>query len=368
MALAAQIRQLLFLAKVFLAVLLVATIWTGCREEGREFALSRPPIKLGGASALLANPSPRSGRLVDLVRATMQVRDECLPLRFPSDLKLATFRKALRHLLRGELEEARWLLGFLGFELLELVEGDVRLIVVKEAPGLTPRGWGLYAINLSPARPLILESPHPQHDRFTGEQTADLTVRLGARALILATTHRCASKRPTRCGGRTGACRQSWGRGRYRRSDRAHITDAMFHAAHAELLEGDPGLTAVQIHGFSRRPARRRHIVISDGTRLPGGRKSRSNRLARAIRALLPRGRRHLVRSCNETSRQGYLCGTHNVQGRHANGSPDPCRRPARRSLNRFVQIEQSLDARTPGGLIEPEILPAAMERVWPRR
>jgi hypothetical protein len=349
-----------------MAAVLVATAWVGCAEE-RESALSRPPLKLA-STASLANPPPQSGRLVDLVAATMHVRDECRPLRFPSDLQLATFRTALRHLLRGELEEARWLFGVLGFELLELVDGEVQLIVVKEVPGVAPRGWGLYAVNLRPSRPLVLEAPHPQHDRFTGEQTADLAVRLGARALILATTHRCASKRPTSCWGRTGACRQSWGRGRYRRSDRAHITRAMFHAAHAELLESDPGLTAVQIHGFSRRPARRRHFVISDGTRLPGRPTSRSNRLARAIRALLPRRKRRLVRSCNETSRQRYLCGTHNVQGRHANGSPDPCRLAARRSLDRFVQIEQSLDARTPGGLIDPEILPAAMARVWPLR
>jgi hypothetical protein len=298
-----------------------------------------------------------------MVRSLPRIRDECRPIRFPTEAELALSRRALRHLLAGRVKAARELYALLGFQVLDL---ERRLHLVMEPKGPALRGWGFYAINPQPRRPLVLEAPHPVHDWRTGELAAELFERLGARALLVATTHRCASKVPTECQGRTGACRQIWGRGRYRRSDRAHATNTLFHAAHRELLEGEGETVAIQIHGFGRRPARRRHIVLSDGTRLPGRRASLSNGLARAIRRLLPRRRRRLVRSCNETSRQRYLCGTHNVQGRHANGSPDPCRRPARRSRNRFVQLELSMDARKPGGLIDPELLPRAMERLWP--
>ena len=311
--------------------------------------------------------SPVSGDLLQVVRSLPRIRDECRPVRFPTDAELAMSRRALRLLLSGRTKPARELYALLGFQVLDLQEAGRRLHLVLELAGPALRGWGFYAVNPRPRRrSLVLEAPHPVHDRHTGELAAELFERLGARALLIATTYRCASKLPTECQGRTGACRQVWGRGRYRRSDRAHATNTLFHAAHRELLEGEAGTVAVQVHGFGRRPGRRRHIVLSDGTRLPGRRASLSNGLARAIRRLLPRRRRRLVRSCNETSRQRYLCGTHNVQGRHANGSPDPCRRPARRSRNRFVQLELSLDARKPGGLIEPEVLPRAMERLWP--
>lgn len=326
------------------------------------------PVGLGLPTPPPPEGNPISARLVDLVRNPPAIRSECRPVRFPAQAELSLGRRALRYLLEDDLASARALYGLLGFEVVELEQAGQRLFVAREIRGPAVRGWGLYVVNRTPRRPLLLEAPHPQHDRLTGEQSARLMLQLGARALIVATTHRCASKVATRCQGRTGACRQVWGRGRYRRSDRAHITRSLFHAAHVELLEGDPGMSAVQVHGFSRRPGRRQHIIISDGTRLPGGRGSLSNRLARAIRRRLPRRRRHLVRSCNETSRQRLLCGTHNVQGRHANASPDPCGRPARRSLNRFIQIEQSIDARTPGGVIEPDMLSTAMADVWPER
>lgn len=344
-------------------LLLACAVALGCAREEPDGELT--PVGLA-----LPTPPPPPGRPISaslerMVRYLPSIRSECRPVRFPSAAELIMSRQALRHLLRGETDRARALYALLGFEVLEAVEGERRYLVVRESPGAAVRGWGFYVVNPHWRRPLVLEAPHPVHDWRTGIQAAEWMTRLGARALLVATTHRCASKHPTSCQGRTGACRQVWGRGRYRRSDRAHATNTLFHAAHMELLEGDPRLVAMQIHGFRRRPGRRRHIILSDGTRLPGRRDSRSNGLARQVRRLMPPRRRRLVASCNETSRQRYLCGTHNVQGRHANGSTWPCRRPARHSLNRFIQIEQSMDARKPGGLVEDDVLVRAIERYW---
>lgn len=316
----------------------------------------------------IAVPQVHSGRLASLIDFSSAVRDECRPLRFPSARQIAASRRALRLLLDGEVEAARWRYHALGFELLRWHDRGRAYWVARERPRVRGRGWGLYVVDPDARRKLVIEAPHPQHDLHTGTLAAEMMVALEARALIVATTYRCASKLSTTCAGRTGACRQAWGRGRYRRSDRAHSTKTFFHAAHVELMDGNPQLIAIQVHGFARRPARRRHIIISDGTRLPGGRRSFSNRIARAVRRLVPRRKRWRVRSCNELGRQRYLCGTANVQGRHTNGSIDSCTRAPRRSKNRFVQVELSLDARRPGGIFEPKLLTRALAKVFPAR
>ena len=307
-----------------------------------------------------------SASLTWMVRETERFPAVCTRLALPSRETRRRARRALGLLLRGRVDEAHWRFGRIGFEVVRLNTGKRKLLVVHEAPHSRFRGWGFIAVNPTPLRHLVIEAPHPQHDRGTGALAADLMDRLGARALILATTHRCAARRASKCQGRTGACKQRWNYGRYRRSDRAHSTNTIFHAAHLELTWAEPSLLVVQVHGFARRPLRRRHVIISDGTRLPGRRGNHANGLARIIRAELPRRRRGLVKSCNETSRQRYLCGTHNVQGRQLNGSRNPCRRPARRSSNRFVQVELSMDARTQGGLIPRDVLVRAMARYWP--
>jgi hypothetical protein len=347
---------------------LLAALAAGGSSEAQSQSLPLAAWS-GPVSPGFVAPSPllgRSARLSDVVQDLDRIRARCKLLRLPDAHQRTAFRVALRQLLDGRLDRARWGLSELGFQLQWLHDSGQRLLVIRERPDHETRGWGFYVVNPRPLRLLVLEAPHPQHDIGTGIQAARLMVRLGARALLVATTHRCASTRPTRCQGRTGACRQAWGRGRYRASDRAHLTRTLFHTAHVELMDGNPRLVAVQIHGFFRRPMRRRHIIISSGTRLPGRRGSISRGLARAIRRELPRRRRRLVKSCNETSRQHYLCGTHNVQGRHTNGSARPCFRPARRASNRFLHVEQSMDARTAGGKMEPEVLARAMERLWP--
>lgn len=335
-----------------------------CQPPAGPVGQCRPADLLPRPTPLPAQPI--SASLVQLVSRAPNIEEECRPVRFPSQVERALFRRTMRYLLTGRLALAREAAALLGFEVLEVDDGTRRYLVLQEsADNPSLRGWGFYVVNPAAQRPLVLEAPHPVHDWNTGRQAAQLLDHLQAHALLVATTHRCASKHPTRCAGKTRACRQVWGKGRYRRSDRAHATNTLFHAAHQELLEGNQELVAVQIHGFRRRPGRTQQVVLSDGTRLPGGPDSHSNALARQMRRSILKSHRPLVRSCNETSRQRFLCGTQNVQGRHANGSVAPCRRAPRRSLNRFVQIEQTMEARRPGGSIDPSVLLHAMARHW---
>ena len=287
---------------------------------------------------------------------------------FPTPDERAAHRRGLRLLLEDRLAAARLVLAPVGFEVLRIRDSGTPLYLVRELDLRARGGWGMVVINQAARRPLLIEAPHPVHDDGTGAQAAALLLALQARALLLSTTYRCASGVPTRCAGRSGACRQIIHRGRYRVSDVAHEPRSAFHAAHVALLEAEPELVAVQLHGFRQRPWRRHELIISDGTKLPGRRGNHSVALARITRRLLPRRLRRRVRSCNERDNRGYLCATHNVQGRQANGSRNPCRRRPRRSLNRFVHVEQSMIVRTPGGRFEPALLQAALSQRWPAR
>jgi hypothetical protein len=309
-----------------------------------------------------------STSLVRWVEEELDLPRACVRLVFPTPGEAGTYRRGLGLLLEDRLAAGRIVLGSIGFEVLRIRDGGTPLYIVREPDHRTRGGWGVVVVNQAARRPLLLEAPHPVHDHRTGVQAAALLLSLQARALLLSTTYRCGSGVPTRCAGRTGACRQINNRGRYRVSDVAHEPRSAFHIAHVTLTEAEPELVAVQIHGFRQRPWRRHQLIFSDGTKLPGRRGNHSVALARITRRLLPRRRRRGVRSCNERDSRGYLCGTHNVQGRHANGSPDPCLRRPRRSLNRYVHVEQSRDARTPGGPFEPALLEAVLARRWPAR
>lgn len=321
-----------------------------------------PPIT---AALLEAPPLPaRSGQLRAFVRSLPIMRVESHAYSRPDENQRASAREALRLLLAGQREAARQRLATIGFELFRLDAGNRHYLVIQETPRPRMKGWTFLAINPAGRRPLLLEAPHPRHDRLTGNQAVDYMVELDARALLLSTTYRCASARASRCSGRTSACRARTRRGRYRASDAAHIASSFFEAFHETLMSEDRKLVAVQLHGFARRPSRRVHVMVSDGTRLPGSRRSFANRLARLLRRMS--GRRRAVRSCNERNNRGWLCGIQNVQGRFVNGSRDPCRRRARRSTNRFLHIEQSASARRAGHPLSPALLRRALGQLFP--
>lgn len=284
----------------------------------------------------------------------------------PDALARALAREAFLHLLAGDPEASSARFQWLGFRLIELHASDARYFVARETAAQVSRGWGAYVINPHPARPYVIEAPHPQNDRYTDSQALSLFQQLGARALLLSTSYRCAARTKSRCGGRTRACGDKRRSRAYPVSDPAHTDESVFHAAHEALLASSRQLIAVQIHGFDRRPDRHVHLLVSDGTRRPSARRSLSNRLARKIQRKL--GDRHAALSCNDYAEAPLpaLCGTQNVQGRHANGSTEPCTRPARRASKRFLHIEQSVDARLPGGWVEPSVLAEALAEIVP--
>ncbi|MCB9555906.1 MAG: hypothetical protein H6707_07370 [Deltaproteobacteria bacterium] len=278
----------------------------------------------------------------------------------PSDSELETFADAWKSLIRGRVREAADGFAAVGYRLVELIdEGRSRYLIQSSVT--RTRSWGLYAYDAFARRPLLIEAPHPRHDKYTGRQSARLFASLGGRAFMMATSYRCSGPRASGCFGRASRCRSPRDG---RNTDVAHNVRSFFHVAHRTLLQSDPALVAVQLHGYSRRPGRRLHIIVSDGTRLPAADGALSNRLARVLRTMVER--RAVIRSCNERDNRSFLCGTFNVQGRYANGSPEPCRKRGASPSGRFLHIEQSLSARRQGGDLSPSLLTRALRELFP--
>jgi hypothetical protein len=307
-----------------------------------------------------------SGRLTEIVASLRRMHVQSRPYQPPSARQLRRARAGFARLYEGLAAAAAEELGAVGFEVVRLRDRRTTYTLVRERAGAPFRGWGFFALNHRPRRPYVLEVPHPRSDRYTDRQAVRLLQRLGARALLLSTCYRCATMEPSGCDGQTVACGQKRRLHPYTISDVAHATRSIFQVAHETLLERYGDALFVQLHGFDRRPSRRLHFVVSDGTRLPGSRRSRSNRLASLLEQEI--GDDAAVASCNGWRRDVPLCGTQNVQARHANGSPDPCRVAATRSSNRFIHVEQSADARTRGGEIDRRALYEALRRLVPPR
>ena len=199
-------------------------------------------------------------------------------------------------------------------------------------------------------RDLIAEAPHPVFDGETVQETAVFVTHLGARAAVIAGTHRCAATRETTCSGKTGVCKQ-WGKAAYRDSDVAHNTESLFHAAHVELTSYWPQAVAVSIHGFEKRAsAPETWVVLADGGSAESADTgSLTRRLRDQLRAGLAEGDARVV-ACDDAAdrRFGYprLCATNNVQGRHVNGGDDACRNGVAHGNGRFLHIEQTRDIR----------------------
>jgi len=281
----------------------------------------------------------------------------------PSAAEQDQFRIAFDKLLQNDLSAAQE--GFDGLHL-DLIEfhdtGGSTFYLVRENPGFPLRGWGLYVVNPSASRVVAIEAPHPLFDFSTEDEAAQVFLSLNARALLIAGTHRCANlTEASNCSGPVNQC----GATTPRISDAAHATEQVFQTAHAAVMDSDPLLAAISLHGFSQ-AAGEPDAYVSDGTTDTGGSDALSNALTSQLQTLT--GQADAALSCNDGSSgaSSHLCGTLNVQGRYANQSVDACTASATASSNRFLHIEQSMDLRdTATGTLSPDDLIAALKKLF---
>src|SRR5262249_29308363 len=176
------------------------------------------------------------------------------------------------------------------------------------------------------------------------EEGSDVFQGLGARALFIAGTHRCANPNtPSGCSGTTNSC--GGGSIAVRISDAPHFTGNFMYAGHGAALQMAPQPISLNLHGNSSEPV---DVTLSDGTRVAGA----DTDLVQQLRgALLARSVN--VGSCNwppDGLTGQNLCGTTNAQGRLSNGSLEACTINAERASGLFLHIEHHQLILTPGG------------------
>ncbi|RKH51459.1 hypothetical protein D7X55_03100 [Corallococcus sp. AB049A] len=263
----------------------------------------------------------------------------------PGGTELAAFEGAFRTLLtEGPNPQVVQDLAKLGYGVSTFRNDSGGGWLVVREQGLLPRGGGTFIINLFPARNLWLEAPHADSDEGTLRQTASQLVTLGARALLITGSNRCAVTTASPCSGSTSVC----GTKGLRISDTAHYGNNFFTAAHRALRDTYPDAIAASIHGMDAGDGPEA-AVVSDGTGTPRP-EALSNRLRDALNTHLAGTKKAF--SCNSAEDSGKhrtLCGTSNVQGRIDNGAADACYSEAPAATDRFIHLEQSATLRGTG-------------------
>ncbi len=251
----------------------------------------------------------------------------------PSAPLTTALRSALTLLLAGEGAAALDAAADAGYGLCR--DGDAVLL----RPVSSGVGHAWVAVRTGVARPIVVGLPHPNFETRTLDQGIAAWSQLGARALVVAGTHRCANPVASGCDGTTGVCGVV--SEPYRASDMAHTEGSYFHAAHEALLTAEPALVVLSLHGMSGAG-----ISLSNGTSDPVGPTSLLAALAQSLAAALPAEN---ITACNENAgvpRELRLCGSTNAQGRLVNGSAAACTQAASQAADRFLHLEQSLSIR----------------------
>ncbi len=235
---------------------------------------------------------------------------------------------AVAHAVRGENRDALAAVDAAGYTLCAAA-GGVRLFepIDVDGPAIAWRSGASVDV--------ILEVPHPIHEADTLARARTAFASHGAVALLVAGSHRCASPRKSQCDGRSAVC----GDEGWRISDPAHTADSAFHAVHAALVDLSPRALVISLHNM-----REEGISLSDGTRGAVDRDAPVARAAEAAQRALPG---YPITSCNPGAGvpvEARHCGTTNVQGRHVNGSSDPCDRGASQGTGRFLHLEWNKD------------------------
>lgn len=270
----------------------------------------------------------------------------------PDEVVLERVPASIRWLHDGYAAKAVVVAGEGDYEMCRGTGEESDLILWRPDEDGTGRAW--FVLRDGPARPLIVETPHPAYDTATLDESVLLFESTGARVLLTAGTHRCASHLLSNCDGTTGVC--GFDDNPYRASDAAHSITTVFQAVHVELSEHYADDLVVSVHGMSGAG-----VSLSDGTK---GSIAADSFIARLAAELTTRFPDEPITSCNSYpggTQADILCGTTNVQGRHLNGSKEPCTLSAKSASGRFIHLEQSKTVRA-----QPWDVAAAFDAVLP--
>ena len=269
----------------------------------------------------------------------------------PGQDTLDAFRTALQAQLDGDTEAALEQAGEAGYEICAGTGDESDLVLFR--PQTRGSGHALFALRSEDARPLILGAPHVWLEYGVLEEAVATFEQVHGRALIITGNHRCSNAGPAGCDGTTSVCGSSEP---YRESDQAHVVDSHYHVAHEVLADHFADEWVMSMHGFWMSG-----VSVSNGTHDATDPDSPVALFAGALRDHLPG---EYVTACNpgtDAPTDVRYCGTTNVQGRHVNGSPDPCNTEATEAVERLGHLEQFLTIWT-----EPQAVIDALDAALP--
>jgi hypothetical protein len=200
--------------------------------------------------------------------------------------------------------------------------------LLKETPTVT-RGWGTLILRMDHEREIAIEIPHPRYEINTPSEGGDIFRRTGARFFIMAGTHRCANSEHSPCDGTSTVC----GDGAYHVSDMAHLTVALYQAAHEAFTVEYPEGYSFSLHGTSRSTCE--DIFLSNGH------ESDSQQILYDLRNHMLASGDITVGIAGDGVSTCTLHGGTNTQGRYTNGSPEPCTQGVTSTTGFFIHAEQ---------------------------
>ncbi len=276
----------------------------------------------------------KSGSLAEVVEKASKnqfKRDSDL-FRIPTPGQLKAWNFIVESVFKDRLSDAAQAIKQLSFpyELSQFTDKTSnREYVLLEEKYPLQAGWGLFVFDPKATSPLIIEVPHPVFDSNTEFQGIDAFLQTGARAFLLAGSHRRASKTISPC-----TQPRSDDADTYPMSDVAHSIATPFHSIHETLVRLRPASVAVQLHGMGDRGTCP-NVFISNGT-------STVTTNSKKLLACLIKS--NVASEIYDGKTTCPLIALTNVQGRFSNGeSADPCSKNARTSPEpgSFIHIEQ---------------------------
>ncbi|MCB2200992.1 hypothetical protein KQI63_16460 [bacterium] len=256
-----------------------------------------------------------------------------------SEVQQIAWRECIASLLDGDLVNAESMASIFGYMVVTITDGDAIYVLLERDPDAEAMPWGVFALRNDPPYPyLMLQAPHALYDFRTGPQAIHAFAPSGATALYINGTHRCSSPYASPCDGVTSVC--SGEEEPFRESDQAHAADGPLQGATLEMLDFNPGMVFLQLHGFSRLDGDP-HIILSNGTPYtPSG-----FDWVRHVRdSFIAQDDTLTFKTAHIDPAWERFVGFTNTQGRLINGSSDACDLNPDRSTGQFIHMEQSYD------------------------
>ncbi len=260
----------------------------------------------------------------------------------PSASDRTNFATVVTNIINQQYSTANTNASLFGFQVIEYRDNSVSptksyYVILKTSA--STNYWGTFIFNpAAERRRLIIQSPHPLYDTYTGAQGFHIFKTVGARAFFISGAHRCNSNSASTCDGTTTVCTGS--SANYRISDQAHTTESFMQRG-TETLEGlISNLIVIQVHGFGKLDTDP-DIIMSNGTaHTPAG----TDYVIQLKNNLLAEDNTLTFKIPHIDIGWSRLNGTTNTQGRYINGSGDPCETSPGSTNSRFIHVEQKRD------------------------